>query len=441
MKLDRTTYEAWLLDRIEGNLTLDQERELDAFLALNLDLDGSLGELPSIGAVESPFGGKSELKKSFPPIGDRIAERLDDFLVARLEGDLGGAQLQALDKFLYEHPEYAQEAKHMGLSKVISSSVAFTDKPSLERHFPPNGSPDVHRLTDFLIAEMEGDLTPEQHASLTAFLKEHPEAQRAARLVVATRVPQERIVFVNKEELKKREARVVAMWPRLAAAASIALIMGAAWWMLRGSDTTKEVAVKVAPSHQEPSQTQSSGVEPSKDIVPMAPETAVLPQQEALSPDGKGAVDKTGMSKSEPVHLKAEHTPAIVPAPSDPLMPESQQNLALEHVEPTVPVTEQVVAQVPEQASTLTTSTNIVQEELAGSTIPTLLANSIRSGMLETVERDVHLDGADAIAMVDKGVNAITGGQGGFEVQRTSTRDRVKLRLGHMLSITASKGR
>ena len=38
MILDRTTYEAWLLDRIEGNLTPAQERELDAFLAENPDL-------------------------------------------------------------------------------------------------------------------------------------------------------------------------------------------------------------------------------------------------------------------------------------------------------------------------------------------------------------------------------------------------------------------
>ena len=44
MNLDRTTYEAWLLDRIEGNLTPAQERETAAFLAANPTLilpDGS----------------------------------------------------------------------------------------------------------------------------------------------------------------------------------------------------------------------------------------------------------------------------------------------------------------------------------------------------------------------------------------------------------------
>ena len=47
MILDRITYEAWLLDRIEGNLTPEQERQLDAFLAANPDLPADLGAFPS----------------------------------------------------------------------------------------------------------------------------------------------------------------------------------------------------------------------------------------------------------------------------------------------------------------------------------------------------------------------------------------------------------
>ena len=31
-RIDHTNYEAWLLDRLEGNLSVDQERALDAFL-------------------------------------------------------------------------------------------------------------------------------------------------------------------------------------------------------------------------------------------------------------------------------------------------------------------------------------------------------------------------------------------------------------------------
>ena len=163
MNLDRTTYEAWLLDRIEGNLTPVQERELDAFLAANPDLRADMGGLPTVDdGTSEPIDWKAELKKRLPPVGMPDAARLNEFLVARMEGDLEKAQELALDKFLYEHPEHEQDAKRMAISKAEAEAVSFAHKPTIERHFPPQGLPDIHRLTDFLIAAKEGDLSPDQ---------------------------------------------------------------------------------------------------------------------------------------------------------------------------------------------------------------------------------------------------------------------------------------
>ena len=43
MNIDRDTYEAWLLDRLEGRLSADQDGALAAFLAANPDLPIDLG--------------------------------------------------------------------------------------------------------------------------------------------------------------------------------------------------------------------------------------------------------------------------------------------------------------------------------------------------------------------------------------------------------------
>ena len=47
-RIDHSNYEAWLLDRLEGNLTPAQEQELDAFLAAHPELDPGLDELPTL---------------------------------------------------------------------------------------------------------------------------------------------------------------------------------------------------------------------------------------------------------------------------------------------------------------------------------------------------------------------------------------------------------
>ena len=54
-RIDHNNYEAWLLDRLEGNLTPRQEQQLDAFLAANPGLDPGLGELPTVHADDAPL--------------------------------------------------------------------------------------------------------------------------------------------------------------------------------------------------------------------------------------------------------------------------------------------------------------------------------------------------------------------------------------------------
>ena len=92
MKLDRTTYEAWLLDRLEGSLSPAQLRKLDDFLRANPDLaaeaEAMTGDPPKLDAEAPRFPGKAGLKRALPPLGLPTAPTLQDFLVAAAEGDL-----------------------------------------------------------------------------------------------------------------------------------------------------------------------------------------------------------------------------------------------------------------------------------------------------------------------------------------------------------------
>ncbi|MEO5585159.1 MAG: hypothetical protein ABIQ75_06880, partial [Flavobacteriales bacterium] len=187
MKLDRETYEAWLLDRMEGRLSPAQVEELDAFLRVHPDLPASNVGLPGIDGGDLEFPMKGALRKDHPPTGAPDAARLDDFLVARSEKELSAEQEKELDRFLYEHPEAERQAAWMALAHVSKDPIRFPAKASVERYFPPNGMPDAHRLSDFLIADLEGDLLPDQRSALKHYLTEHPEAANENRLMAATR--------------------------------------------------------------------------------------------------------------------------------------------------------------------------------------------------------------------------------------------------------------
>jgi hypothetical protein len=444
VKLDRTTYEAWLLDRIEGNLTPDQERELDVFLSANPDLSVGDASLPSVHDGTEAIEWKQELKKSFPPAGLPDIHRLDDFLVARLEGALTPRQEQGLEKLLFEHPELEQDARRMAAAHVKPKNVHFTERTSIERHFPPHGTPDKHRITDFLIAAGEGDLNEEQARALRAFVANDPHAQHEERLVKAARVVPEPLVFASKEGLKKREARVISLhttasrnWYRYAAAASIALLLGLVWIMTRERAEVQRIANNDNKTQQE--HHPAPIVAPVPEHALPAPEPIVAPSQRA----GDGASGTTNKRNNATPLEKVSPAPSSV-SPQVPVQdPLAEPQLAQQSLPVIAP---QKMEPTPEPAPQWASKahdgqrTEHVSETVQVVSLATFAANAVRKEIGEG-PRGEGLDKEDALAAVNKGLDAITGGKAELEVQRNASRKRFKLRLGSGFAITASNGR
>ena len=179
-RIDHSNYEAWLLDRLEGQLTPEQERELDAFLLAHPDLapyDEALPVVdPLMGALSTMD--KEMLKRSIPPVGMVDDKHVEDHLIARLEGDLDAVQLDALRAYLSAHPEWLQADRTYALTKLVPEAMAFFGKQELVRHLPPQGLVNAFTVDDHLIARLEGELSAEQAAALNRFLEEHPAFRR-----------------------------------------------------------------------------------------------------------------------------------------------------------------------------------------------------------------------------------------------------------------------
>ncbi|MBP8823371.1 MAG: hypothetical protein KBH07_06990 [Flavobacteriales bacterium] len=450
MKPDRDTYEAWLLDRMEGRLTAAQETALDAFLRNNPDLRPYAGDLPNTEGEPLEFPGKDLLRKTYPPTGKIDAMRLDDFLVARLEKDLGTVQEKQLERYLYEHPEAERLAALMAMAKVPNTAIPFTEKETVERHFPPKGMPDAHRLTDFLIAELEGDLSTEQQQALRQFIADNNEAQHQQKLVTATRVVPEALVYPDKAGSKKREARVVALWPKLAAAASIALLLSAAWWLLRERPTDipetarAETTVKsVAPPPHDGAVAPVDVVQPSRTEVPEnatgeSSNAGALPKMKPHDAFTPKEQPRSNSSGQEPEQFQSPiPVPQRVPSPLPIMEPElAQRTPELKTLPADTAQLEYTSTARPAEDELAMAGTHGTDQSLGA-----FVANAFRNDVLDKPQRTATLDGDDALALADKALGAVTGGHGGVMVQRTSERERFRLHLGRNFSISASRER
>ncbi len=451
MSIDRDNYEAWLLDRLEGRLSADQERALLAFLDAHPDLREqalAMGvDLPRVQADDHSFGARDALKRALPPTGLVDRDTLDDHLVARLEGDLRPDQEQALARFLYEHPEHARDARLMDATRSQAVHTAMPHRERLEKHFPPKGDVDRARITDFLIAAQEGELDAARAARLRVMVDADPVLQREERLLRASRVEPVVVAFPAKDRLKKREGRVVPLWSfgsgavRFAAAASVLLVLGLAWWLLRqGPAQEDRFAQRPAPAPAIVPQ----AARPSDAIQPSVQDTAApearpeVREEGSARPTAPGAKPVRGSNgKPAEVRPSAPHTAPMRPVPVEepqepaPLMAERP---APEHTAPQegpeVPVSEAPpLAHAPRNAGA------------PARTVGELLTAGVRERVLEEPADVRPLDRNDAVALADRGLKGLTKGTGGVAVERSAHRDRFKVRLGQGLALSGSIGR
>ncbi|MFT3884335.1 MAG: hypothetical protein QM724_02555 [Flavobacteriales bacterium] len=253
--------------------------------------------------------------------------------------------------------------------------------------------------------------------------------------MAASRIVPEAVVFPAKELLKKREVRVIPLWPRLAAAASVVLVFGLGWWSLRGPDASDQ---RIARQEKE---------KPLQVPVPTERTTPAEDQRPEERQQEKAA--DTSVRKAT---MKEETSPARGHAPadrrSDPPEQPAKEVLPLRGTQPP-DMPEPSLAQVspdpgplPEMGHDEALAQAVHAPAAAGgTTLATFVANAVRNEVLDSPARSTSLDGGDAVAAVDKGLHAITRGAGGMQVQRTGTRKQVYLRLGRNLAISASSGR
>ena len=138
MKINRHNYEAFLLDRLEGKLSVEEMQALDQFLALNPDCNSELSQLEpwilsgSFGNLPCP--NKELLKKDFP---DQRAipeeHNFDMFSIARMEGDLTDEQVRAHQAMLEEDDQKFLEWIQWQQAKLEAGPLTYAGKTRLKR--------------------------------------------------------------------------------------------------------------------------------------------------------------------------------------------------------------------------------------------------------------------------------------------------------------------
>lgn len=135
MKPDRSNYEIWLTDWLDGNLSDQQSEALRAFLRENPDLGEELNSLATVSLMppELVFKGKQRLVKSADCLSDTQFEHL---CIAKLENDLSPEQTAEIDELT--GMDKLRKKEHdliMGL-KLTPPEVSYNHKARIRKLTP-----------------------------------------------------------------------------------------------------------------------------------------------------------------------------------------------------------------------------------------------------------------------------------------------------------------
>jgi len=132
MEIDRSNYEIWLIDWLDGNLSDLQVEQLQVFLNENPDLKEDLNELKivTLKSPEKSFPDKDRLKKS---TADLTYAQFEYLSVAYLEKDISSGQQAELMETIEQDPEKKRSFELIQKTKLVPASLRYKDKSKLKK--------------------------------------------------------------------------------------------------------------------------------------------------------------------------------------------------------------------------------------------------------------------------------------------------------------------
>jgi hypothetical protein len=135
MNIDRSNYEVWFIDWLDGNLNSFQMKELYSFLDQNPDLRGEFNELTNIPLIspENSYPFKDELIRSAGEISESQFEYL---CAAYFEKDLYDYQKSEIDEIIAHDPEKKKIFEQINKTRISPLNIYYKHKKQLLKPTP-----------------------------------------------------------------------------------------------------------------------------------------------------------------------------------------------------------------------------------------------------------------------------------------------------------------
>jgi anti-sigma factor RsiW len=165
----------------------------------------------------------------------------EEFFLLYIDGELSAADKQAVELFVQEHADLADELALYQQMRLPAEELAFTDKTVLYRF----EAEDINagNYEEYFLLYVDNELDAVTKEKVEVFVLQHPAYQEQFTLLKQTKLPLETLVFTDKQLLYRKEEKkpvVYLYWRRVAVAAVLIGLMVLAGNLLRDGDSSNQ---------------------------------------------------------------------------------------------------------------------------------------------------------------------------------------------------------
>jgi hypothetical protein len=179
-------------------------------------------------------------------------QNYEEFFLLHADGELSDAEMQSVNNFIEQNPDLKEELDILLQSKLKADEhLIFEDKTLL---YKSESSIHLGNYEEQFLLLIDDELSEASKKDAARFIQQNPQLQSNFNTLLSVKLPEEKIVFIDKQSLyKKEEKRVVGMrWSKLAVAAVLIGIAVIIWAIIPSKkanniftanrDTKKEIA-------------------------------------------------------------------------------------------------------------------------------------------------------------------------------------------------------
>jgi hypothetical protein len=194
----------------------------------------------------------------------------EEYFLLYIDNELTVEQMKQVELFVTENPDLEEELVMLQQSRLIPDvSIVFDDKHLLMKE-ENDSFINMNNYEEWLVSYVDNELNQEQRIAIEKFAASHPHVRQELDLFQQTKLQPEKIFFVDKEVLYKRERpRIVSIqWWRISVAAMLVLGAGIGLFSIfnkKASTNNGTIATEIvkktpaSPTNVNPSNKDTSG--------------------------------------------------------------------------------------------------------------------------------------------------------------------------------------